>query len=139
MVRNQGKEGFINNISISHINISIRGIIMRQRRVVIHLMVGAGLGNLLGGLGGAVNQWIPGMKHMIILILNQCMITFWRSLAYQELGILESFSKMMEHIKPEQIEQTVKGENFQNAAEKSGDLKSDILSRTPAKANETFT
>lgn len=44
----------------------------------------------------------------------------------------------MEHIKPEQIEQTVKGENPQNAAEKSSDLKSDILSRTPAKENETL-
>lgn len=44
----------------------------------------------------------------------------------------------MEHIKPEQIEQTVKGENSQNAAEKSSDLKSDILSWTPSKANETL-
>ncbi|KAL8123992.1 CDT1-like protein a, chloroplastic [Apium graveolens] len=45
---------------------------------------------------------------------------------------------MMEHIKPEQIKKTVKGENSQNGAEKSGDLNSDILSRTPAKANETL-
>ncbi|KAK1356948.1 hypothetical protein POM88_050204 [Heracleum sosnowskyi] len=44
----------------------------------------------------------------------------------------------MEHMQPDQIEQTVKGENYQNAAEKSSDFKSDILSRTPAKANETL-
>ncbi|KAK1371868.1 hypothetical protein POM88_037960 [Heracleum sosnowskyi] len=44
----------------------------------------------------------------------------------------------MEHMQPDQIEQTVKGKNYQNAAKKSSDFKSDILSRTPAKANETL-
>ncbi|KAK1384125.1 CDT1-like protein a, chloroplastic [Heracleum sosnowskyi] len=52
--------------------------------------------------------------------------------------LLNLFINKMEHIKPDQIEQTVKGENYENAAEKSSDLKSDILSRTPAKANETL-
>lgn len=40
----------------------------------------------------------------------------------------------MEHIIPEQIEQTVKGETCQNAAHNS----SDILSRTPPKATQTL-
>ncbi|XP_074378257.1 uncharacterized protein LOC141719784 isoform X1 [Apium graveolens] len=68
---------------------------------------GAGLGNFLRGLGGAVKQGILEMKHMVILIFNQCMIRFWRSLAYQELHVLESFSahdklctKLGEYFKP---------------------------------------
>lgn len=42
----------------------------------------------------------------------------------------------MEKTKTEQIKQTVKGQNSQSRVEKSSDIQSDVLSRTPAKANE---
>lgn len=44
----------------------------------------------------------------------------------------------MEQIKSEQIRKTVDAQNFDSTTVKSSDLQSDVLSRTPAKANETL-